>query len=156
MSSLACVFENVVFLSPQVKCDHYWPFTEEPIAYGDITVEMISEKEQDDWACRHFRINYVSHEAQVQVLFSCWGNPQVSGDQPIIIQDHEHFGLWNTATFKRKTHFQCACVPCHWEWCGWNGWLRSPEEMLKMTTLFHLRLVQGIRRHSESFLIRPD
>lgn len=71
MSSLACVFENVVFLSPQVKCDHYWPFTEEPIAYGDITVEMISEKEQDDWACRHFRINYVSHEAQVQVLFSC-------------------------------------------------------------------------------------
>ncbi|KAK2101290.1 hypothetical protein P7K49_018956 [Saguinus oedipus] len=42
----------------RVKCDHYWPFTEEPVAYGDITVEMISEEERDDWACRHFRINY--------------------------------------------------------------------------------------------------
>ncbi|KAK1341346.1 hypothetical protein QTO34_017751 [Cnephaeus nilssonii] len=52
----------------RVKCDHYWPFTEEPITYGDITVEMISEEEQDDWACRHFRIIYVSHEAQVQML----------------------------------------------------------------------------------------
>uniref|UniRef100_A0A452RBG2 Tyrosine-protein phosphatase domain-containing protein n=1 Tax=Ursus americanus TaxID=9643 RepID=A0A452RBG2_URSAM len=52
----------------RVKCDHYWPFTEEPIAYGDITVEMISEEERDDWACRHFRINYVSHDAHVQGL----------------------------------------------------------------------------------------
>uniref|UniRef100_G1Q279 Protein tyrosine phosphatase receptor type O n=1 Tax=Myotis lucifugus TaxID=59463 RepID=G1Q279_MYOLU len=51
----------------RVKCDHYWPFTEEPITYGDITVEMISEEEQDDWACRHFRIIYVSHEAQGQM-----------------------------------------------------------------------------------------
>ena len=36
------------------------------IAYGDITVEMMSEEEQDDWACRHFRINYVSHGAGFQ------------------------------------------------------------------------------------------
>ena len=50
-------------MSPQVKCDHYWPFTEEPIAYGDITVEMMSEEEREDWACRHFRINYVSQVA---------------------------------------------------------------------------------------------
>lgn len=67
-ASPACLFEPVVWFPPQVKCDHYWPFTEEPITYGDITVEMISEEEQDDWACRHFRIIYVSHEAQVQML----------------------------------------------------------------------------------------
>lgn len=53
------------YCCPQVKCDHYWPFTEEPIAYGDITVEMVSEEEEEDWASRHFRINYVSFQ-QIQ------------------------------------------------------------------------------------------
>lgn len=61
----ALSFKMVALLLPQVKCDHYWPFTEEPIAYGDITVEMVSEEEQEDWASRHFRINYVSFR-QVQ------------------------------------------------------------------------------------------
>lgn len=44
----------------QVKCDHYWPFTEDPVAYGDITVEMLSEDEHTDWVYRSFRISYVS------------------------------------------------------------------------------------------------
>lgn len=43
----------------QVKCDHYWPFAEEPVLYGDITVEMLSEEEQADWMYRNFRISYV-------------------------------------------------------------------------------------------------
>lgn len=50
-----------MYLFPfQVKCDHYWPFTEDPIAYGDITVEMLSEEEHTDWVYRNFRISYVS------------------------------------------------------------------------------------------------
>lgn len=76
------VFYKVVLLSLQVKCDHYWPFTEEPIAYGDITVEMISEEEQDDWACRCFRINYVSHEARAQVLSPLRGPPRCQQPSP--------------------------------------------------------------------------
>lgn len=50
-----------MYLFPlQVKCDHYWPFTEDPVAYGDITVEMLSEEEHTDWVYRNFRISYVS------------------------------------------------------------------------------------------------
>lgn len=50
-----------IYLFPfQVKCDHYWPFTEDPVAYGDITVEMLLEEEHTDWVYRNFRISYVS------------------------------------------------------------------------------------------------
>nr|XP_033808014.1 receptor-type tyrosine-protein phosphatase O isoform X2 [Geotrypetes seraphini] len=41
----------------RVKCDHYWPFTAEPVSYGDITVEIASENEQTDWSYRTFRIS---------------------------------------------------------------------------------------------------
>ncbi|KAG8544962.1 hypothetical protein GDO81_021572, partial [Engystomops pustulosus] len=44
----------------RIKCDHYWPFTTEPVTYGDITVEMVSEEEQADWALRVFRVSHVS------------------------------------------------------------------------------------------------
>lgn len=57
----------------RIKCDHYWPFTAEPVSYGDITVEMVSEEEQSDWACRVFR---VSHSADAQHVmhfnFTAW------------------------------------------------------------------------------------
>lgn len=44
----------------QVKCDHYWPFTDEPVSYGEITVEMLSESESPEWTVRNFRLGYVS------------------------------------------------------------------------------------------------
>ncbi|XP_041114400.1 receptor-type tyrosine-protein phosphatase O-like [Polyodon spathula] len=44
----------------RVKCDHYWPFTEEPVVYGDVTVEITSENEVTEWAIRNFRLSYVS------------------------------------------------------------------------------------------------
>lgn len=46
-------------LPVQVKCDHYWPFTEEPVAYGEITVEMLSETDSPEWTIRNFRLGYV-------------------------------------------------------------------------------------------------
>jgi len=52
----------------QVKCDHYWPFTEDPVAYGDITVEMLSEEEHTDWVYRSFRISYVSETFCIALL----------------------------------------------------------------------------------------
>ena len=48
----------------QVKCDHYWPFTDEPVAYGEIAVEMLTESESADWTVRNFRLNYVSISLQ--------------------------------------------------------------------------------------------
>uniref|UniRef100_A0A2K6GVV5 Protein tyrosine phosphatase receptor type O n=1 Tax=Propithecus coquereli TaxID=379532 RepID=A0A2K6GVV5_PROCO len=72
----------------RVKCDHYWPFTEEPIAYGDITVEMISEEEQDDWACRHFRINYADEMQDVMHFnYTAWpdhGVPTANAAESIL------------------------------------------------------------------------
>ncbi|KAK6290824.1 hypothetical protein J4Q44_G00387750, partial [Coregonus suidteri] len=42
----------------RVKCDHYWPFTDEPVAYGEISVEMLSESESPEWTVRNFRLGY--------------------------------------------------------------------------------------------------
>uniref|UniRef100_A0AAZ3QHT1 Tyrosine-protein phosphatase domain-containing protein n=1 Tax=Oncorhynchus tshawytscha TaxID=74940 RepID=A0AAZ3QHT1_ONCTS len=44
----------------RVKCDHYWPFTDEPVTYGEISVEMLSESESPEWTIRNFRLGYVS------------------------------------------------------------------------------------------------
>ncbi|KAL1775745.1 receptor-type tyrosine-protein phosphatase O isoform X2 [Sigmodon hispidus] len=72
----------------RVKCDHYWPFTEEPITYGDITVEMISEEEQDDWASRHFRINYADEAQDVMHFnYTAWpdhGVPPANAAESIL------------------------------------------------------------------------
>ena len=48
------------FCSLQVKCDHYWPFTDEPVMYGEVGVEMLTEIEFPDWTIRNFRLGYVS------------------------------------------------------------------------------------------------
>lgn len=72
----------------RVKCDHYWPFTEEPIAYGDITVEMVSEEEQEDWASRHFRINYADEAQDVMHFnYTAWpdhGVPPANAAESIL------------------------------------------------------------------------
>ncbi|XP_068162464.1 receptor-type tyrosine-protein phosphatase O isoform X2 [Antennarius striatus] len=43
----------------RVKCDHYWPFSDEPVTYGEISVEMLSEAEAPEWTSRKFRLGYV-------------------------------------------------------------------------------------------------
>nr|XP_058138818.1 receptor-type tyrosine-protein phosphatase O isoform X3 [Dasypus novemcinctus] len=72
----------------RVKCDHYWPFTEEPVAYGDITVEMVSEDEQVDWACRHFRISYADEMQDVMHFnYTAWpdhGVPTANAAESIL------------------------------------------------------------------------
>lgn len=52
----------------QVKCDHYWPFTDEPVMYGEVSVEMLSESEAPEWTVRKFRLGYVSFELPSQTL----------------------------------------------------------------------------------------
>ncbi|XP_019371132.1 PREDICTED: receptor-type tyrosine-protein phosphatase O isoform X3 [Gavialis gangeticus] len=71
-----------------VKCDHYWPFTEEPIAYGDITVEMISEEEHTDWVYRNFRISYADEVQDVMHFnYTAWpdhGVPTTNAAESIL------------------------------------------------------------------------
>ncbi|XP_038667079.1 receptor-type tyrosine-protein phosphatase O isoform X1 [Scyliorhinus canicula] len=57
----------------RVKCDHYWPFNEQPVGYGDITVEMVFESEQPDqsesrqseWIIREFNVSYADEVQRV-------------------------------------------------------------------------------------------
>ncbi|OXB57581.1 hypothetical protein ASZ78_008290, partial [Callipepla squamata] len=71
-----------------VKCDHYWPFTEDPIAYGDITVEMLSEEEHTDWVYRNFRISYADEVQDVMHFnYTAWpdhGVPTANAAESIL------------------------------------------------------------------------
>ena len=40
----------------QVKCDHYWPFDQDPLYYGDLIVQMLSESVLPEWTIREFKI----------------------------------------------------------------------------------------------------
>lgn len=151
LSSIACLFWKIVPLSPQVKCDHYWPFTEEPIAYGDITVEMISEEERDDWARRHFRINYVSHEAHVQVPSPCWGDAHGSEASPRSGQtvSSSHFAMLLSS--RDKSYFEHIHFPLHPQWCGkqipcFNNKLCNPN-------LSHLQNLCGMNKWGGEWMI---
>ncbi|XP_054138146.1 receptor-type tyrosine-protein phosphatase O isoform X2 [Melozone crissalis] len=72
----------------RVKCDHYWPFTEDPVAYGDITVEMLNEEEHTDWVYRSFRISYADEVQDVMHFnFTAWpdhGVPTTNAAESIL------------------------------------------------------------------------
>ncbi|NWU91905.1 PTPRO phosphatase, partial [Upupa epops] len=72
----------------RVKCDHYWPFTEDPVAYGDITVEMLSEEEHTDWVYRNFRISYADEVQDVMHYnYTAWpdhGVPPANAAESIL------------------------------------------------------------------------
>ncbi|KAM4619051.1 receptor-type tyrosine-protein phosphatase beta isoform 1-T1 [Polymixia lowei] len=40
----------------RVKCDHYWPFDQDPLYYGDMIVQMLSESVLPEWTIREFKI----------------------------------------------------------------------------------------------------
>nr|XP_033491257.1 receptor-type tyrosine-protein phosphatase beta-like isoform X2 [Epinephelus lanceolatus] len=40
----------------RVKCDHYWPFDHDPLYYGDLIVQMLSESVLPEWTIREFSI----------------------------------------------------------------------------------------------------
>lgn len=57
---LPLIHHVCLYVFVQVKCDHYWPFSDEPIMYGEVSVEMLSESEAPEWTVRKFRLGYVS------------------------------------------------------------------------------------------------
>ncbi|KAJ8373850.1 hypothetical protein SKAU_G00044300 [Synaphobranchus kaupii] len=72
----------------RVKCDHYWPFSDEPVAYGEIIVEMLSEKEAPEWIMRNFRLSYADETQDVLHLnYTSWpdhGVPTVNAIESIL------------------------------------------------------------------------
>uniref|UniRef100_A0AAY4E4G0 Protein-tyrosine-phosphatase n=1 Tax=Denticeps clupeoides TaxID=299321 RepID=A0AAY4E4G0_9TELE len=72
----------------RVKCDHYWPFTNEPVTYGEITVEMLSETESPEWTVRSFRLGYADESQDVLHLnYTSWpdhGVPTVNAIESIL------------------------------------------------------------------------
>ncbi|XP_055761686.1 receptor-type tyrosine-protein phosphatase O isoform X1 [Salvelinus fontinalis] len=72
----------------RVKCDHYWPFTDEPVAYGEISVEMLSESESPEWTVRNFRLGYADESQDVLHLnYTSWpdhGVPTVNAIDSIL------------------------------------------------------------------------
>uniref|UniRef100_A0AAQ5ZFT0 protein-tyrosine-phosphatase n=1 Tax=Amphiprion ocellaris TaxID=80972 RepID=A0AAQ5ZFT0_AMPOC len=40
----------------RVKCDHYWPFDQDPLYYGDLIIQMLSESVLPEWTIREFNI----------------------------------------------------------------------------------------------------
>ncbi|XP_064417100.1 receptor-type tyrosine-protein phosphatase O [Latimeria chalumnae] len=72
----------------RVKCDHYWPFTEDPVSYGDITVEMLSEEEQTEWVIREFRVSYADEVQDVlHFNYTAWpdhGVPTTNAAESIL------------------------------------------------------------------------
>ncbi|XP_054481011.1 receptor-type tyrosine-protein phosphatase O [Anoplopoma fimbria] len=72
----------------RVKCDHYWPFTDEPVMYGEISVEMLSEAESPEWTIRKFRLGYADESQDVLHLnYTSWpdhGVPTVNAIESIL------------------------------------------------------------------------
>ncbi|XP_023145284.1 receptor-type tyrosine-protein phosphatase O isoform X2 [Amphiprion ocellaris] len=72
----------------RVKCDHYWPFTDEPVMYGEISVEMMSESESPEWTIRKFRLGYADETQDVLHLnYTSWpdhGVPTVNAIESIL------------------------------------------------------------------------
>ncbi|XP_048356636.1 receptor-type tyrosine-protein phosphatase beta isoform X1 [Sphaerodactylus townsendi] len=40
----------------RVKCDHYWPFDQDSLYYGDLVVQMLSESVLPEWTIREFNV----------------------------------------------------------------------------------------------------
>ncbi|KAM6987112.1 receptor-type tyrosine-protein phosphatase O-like isoform 2-T2 [Aplochiton taeniatus] len=72
----------------RVKCDHYWPFTDEPVMYGEISLEMLSETESPEWTIRNFRLGYADESQDVLHLnYTSWpdhGVPTVNAIESIL------------------------------------------------------------------------
>ena len=54
------IHERVKILLLQDMCDHYWPKNTEPMYYGYLKVQVISETKYGDWIVSKFMLTMVS------------------------------------------------------------------------------------------------
>ncbi|XP_057185222.1 receptor-type tyrosine-protein phosphatase beta-like isoform X3 [Triplophysa rosa] len=69
----------------RVKCDHYWPFDQEPLYYGDLIVQMQSESVLPEWTIREFKMCNEEHLSCSRVVrqfhYTVWpdhGVPEIT------------------------------------------------------------------------------
>ena len=60
-------FQHEGFVS-QVKCDQYWPADREPLYYGDLVIQMLSESILPEWTIREFKITTVLLQTSLYLL----------------------------------------------------------------------------------------
>ena len=54
------IHETLIVLLLQDMCDHYWPKNTEPMYYGYLKVQVISERKSGDWIVSKFMLTMVS------------------------------------------------------------------------------------------------
>nr|CAB3265286.1 receptor-type tyrosine-protein phosphatase beta-like [Phallusia mammillata] len=57
----------------KIKCDHYWPFDNEPITVVDMTLQMTSESILPDWTIREFKLTHGQDTRRIrQFHYTVW------------------------------------------------------------------------------------
>uniref|UniRef100_A0AAQ5YLU7 protein-tyrosine-phosphatase n=1 Tax=Amphiprion ocellaris TaxID=80972 RepID=A0AAQ5YLU7_AMPOC len=89
-----CVY-NVVMVTQcvekgRVKCDQYWPADREPLYYGDLVIQMLSESVLPEWTIREFKITSESGCTYPRVLrhfhYTVWPDHGVPESTQSLIQ----------------------------------------------------------------------
>ncbi|XP_062374632.1 receptor-type tyrosine-protein phosphatase beta [Sardina pilchardus] len=74
----------------RVKCDHYWPQNREPLYYGDLVVQVLSESVLPEWTIREFKICYEGQLAYPRVVrhfhYTVWPDHGVPETTQSLIQ----------------------------------------------------------------------
>ncbi|XP_071358244.1 receptor-type tyrosine-protein phosphatase beta-like [Trachinotus anak] len=74
----------------RVKCDQYWPADREPIYYGDLVIQMLSESVLPEWTIREFKITSESSRSYPRVLrhfhYTVWPDHGVPESTQSLIQ----------------------------------------------------------------------
>ncbi|XP_029968954.1 receptor-type tyrosine-protein phosphatase beta [Salarias fasciatus] len=74
----------------RVKCDQYWPADREPLYYGDLVLQMLSESVLPEWTIREFKISSESGGGYPRVLrhfhYTVWPDHGVPDSTQSLIQ----------------------------------------------------------------------
>ncbi|XP_069575306.1 LOW QUALITY PROTEIN: receptor-type tyrosine-protein phosphatase beta [Brachyistius frenatus] len=74
----------------RVKCDQYWPADREPLYYGDLVIQMLSESVLPEWTIREFKITSESSCGYPRVLrhfhYTVWPDHGVPESTQSLIQ----------------------------------------------------------------------
>ncbi|XP_029901748.1 receptor-type tyrosine-protein phosphatase beta-like isoform X2 [Myripristis murdjan] len=74
----------------RVKCDQYWPEDKEPLYYGELVIQMLSESVLPEWTIREFKITSESGCSYPRVLrhfhYTVWPDHGVPESTQSLIQ----------------------------------------------------------------------
>ncbi|XP_026217462.1 receptor-type tyrosine-protein phosphatase beta isoform X2 [Anabas testudineus] len=74
----------------RVKCDQYWPADREPLYYGDLVIQMLSESVLPEWTIREFKITSENSCSYPRVLrhfhYTVWPDHGVPESTQSLIQ----------------------------------------------------------------------